>query len=277
MTNSWLRLWHDMPTDPKFRVVARKAGRPLSEVVALFTLMLTNASANTDNRGYLLNWSDEDAAAALDMDSEHVEAIRAAMQGKLLHDDALTGWEKRQPKREDSSSQRVRAFRERKKRDVTDETHVKLDVTQRNAPDKDTDTDTEKIQNQTDGPADSDAARVKRAFNGHTDEMVGEVLRAMGVGCDRWNAEKWLAGLLAINGSEAVKQAFMMLQTNRAEGQSIARVLPWWSKTAATLASKDVGRKPAAGGSGEPRPLSVYEVWKSQQPALAAANGGGLG
>lgn len=119
MTNTWLRLWHDMPTDPKFRVIARKSDRPLSEVVSVFVLMLTNASANDVERGALLNWSDEDAAAALDLDPAHVTAIHDAMQGKTLDGDKLTGWAKRQPKREDNSAERVRAFRERSKQDVT--------------------------------------------------------------------------------------------------------------------------------------------------------------
>lgn len=119
MTNTWLRLWHDMPTDPKFRVIARKSGRPLSEVLSVFVLMLTNASANDVDRGALLNWSDEDAAAALDLDTGHVTAIHEAMQGKTLDGENLTGWNKRQPKREDNSADRVRAFRERSKQDVT--------------------------------------------------------------------------------------------------------------------------------------------------------------
>ena len=27
MANSWLRLWHDMPNDPKWRTIARKSKR----------------------------------------------------------------------------------------------------------------------------------------------------------------------------------------------------------------------------------------------------------
>lgn len=109
----WLRLWHDMPTDPKFRVIARRSGRPLTEVLSVFVLMLTNASANATERGTLNGWNDEDIAAALDMEPEHVTAICDAMQGKTLDGDRLQGWEKRQPKREDGSSERAKAWRER--------------------------------------------------------------------------------------------------------------------------------------------------------------------
>lgn len=106
-----------MPTDPKFRVVAKRAARPTAEVLAVFTAMLANASANEEERGTLRGWCDEDVAITLDMETEHVEAIYSAMQGKLLDGDRLTGWERRQPKRErgDNSAPRVKAYRERKK------------------------------------------------------------------------------------------------------------------------------------------------------------------
>lgn len=92
----WVRLWHDMPTDPKWRVISRKSGQRVGDVIAVFTLIMTNASNNADERGTLRNWDDEDAAAALDLDTEAVSAILAAMQGKVLDGARLTGWEKRQ-------------------------------------------------------------------------------------------------------------------------------------------------------------------------------------
>jgi hypothetical protein len=133
-----------MPTDPKWRVVAKRSGRPLSEVLAVFTVMLTSASQT----GSLDGWDDEVVAAALDSDAEHVAAIRQAMQGKTLDGLQLTGWEKRQPKREDNSAERVKRFRERKRLEsnetVDPVTQCNAPVTQANAPDTDTDTDTEK-------------------------------------------------------------------------------------------------------------------------------------
>lgn len=137
---AWVRLWEDMPTDPKWRVIAKRSGRSIAEAMAVFNFMLVAASkANGD----LVAWSDEDVAAALDLEEGHVQAIREAMQGKVLTGDRLSAWEVRQPKREDDSLQRVREHRERKrdaaKRDVT---QCNADETQRNAPDTDTDTDT---------------------------------------------------------------------------------------------------------------------------------------
>lgn len=117
----WVRLWHDMPTDPKWRVIARKSRQPLPCVVAVFTLMLTNASANSGERGVLLGWDHEDAGAALDMDAEDVAAIHEAMQGKVLDGDRLTGWERRQPKREDSTAaERKAAWKARKQAEEND-------------------------------------------------------------------------------------------------------------------------------------------------------------
>lgn len=110
----WLRLWHDMPTDPKWRVIARKSGQPLACVIAVFNLVLVNASTNAANRGTLAGWDDEDAAAALDMDPEAVAAIMAAMQGKVIDGARLTGWERRQPKREDgTAAERKQAWKDR--------------------------------------------------------------------------------------------------------------------------------------------------------------------
>ncbi len=142
----WVRLWSDMPTDPKWRVIARRAGRPLSEVIAVFVFMMTNAGANATERGELFNWQDDDVAAALDMDTDHVAAIREAMQGKTLDGDKLTGWDNRQPKREDNSAERAKAWRDRKKSVESVQANDERDRTQANAekrPDADADAELE--------------------------------------------------------------------------------------------------------------------------------------
>ena len=113
----WLRLYHDAATDPKWRVIARRSGQPVVAVMALWMLMLVKASESED-RGRLGGWDDEDAAAALDMVPEQVCAIREAMQGKVLDGLRLTGWERRQPKREredNTAAERKRQQRERER------------------------------------------------------------------------------------------------------------------------------------------------------------------
>lgn len=250
----WLRLWHDMPTDPKFRVIARRSGRSLPEVLSVFVMMLTNASANVSERGSLDNWSDEDVAAALDMEPDHVAAIRDAMHGKLIDGERLTGWSHRQPKREDDSAERVRAHRERKKtNETTDETQCNADVTQANAQRRGEERREEKRESigqstvefvaarDPDRPAsdrDQNFSDCKQAFNGTTEAMLSEVMAAMHPYGDRKGAASWLATTMRINGANATAQAFQMLATAKAEGQPIARVLPLWAKTAASLKAK---------------------------------------
>ncbi len=91
--SQWVRLWEDMPTDPKWRVIARRADRPIAEVIAVFVFMMTNAGASAE-RGTLSNWDDEDVATALDIDANAVERIRTAMNGKTLDGQRLIDWKR---------------------------------------------------------------------------------------------------------------------------------------------------------------------------------------
>lgn len=128
-----MRLWDDMPTDPKWRVIARRSGQRIGDVIAMFNILMVQAGANADERGRTHGNDDDDIGAALDLEPEDVAAIRDAMQGKVLDGTLLMGWEKRQPKREDGSADRAKAWRERKR-------------TQANAeerPDSDSDSDSE--------------------------------------------------------------------------------------------------------------------------------------
>lgn len=168
----WVRLWHDMPTDPKWRSIARKAGQPLPCVIALFSLVMVNASANSDARGTLCNWDDEDAASALDIETEAVTAIMQAMQGKVLDGDRLTGWDKRQPKREDDgAASRKRAQRSREKAKAADASH---DVTQCHAPE--TETETEYLEPDGSRPSDDEPALCPE----HVVEKWNEIAPALG-------------------------------------------------------------------------------------------------
>jgi len=117
MANPWFRLWADMVNDPKWRTIARVSKQEISRVIAVALHMMTCASSAT-NRGHTEGWNDEDVATALDVETEDVAAIREAMQGRVLDGDYLTGWEKRQPKREredDGSTERSRQSRQRQK------------------------------------------------------------------------------------------------------------------------------------------------------------------
>lgn len=113
MANSWLRLWHDMPNDPKWRTIAKVSGRSISEVMAVYLHLLVSASANASERGRT-QANAEDVASALDMETDHVFAIFTAMENRVIEDGMLSGWNARQPEREDGSAARSRAWREKK-------------------------------------------------------------------------------------------------------------------------------------------------------------------
>lgn len=143
MSNQWFRSWHGAPTDPKWLGIARKAGVAPGIVAAIVWALLDRASQAT-TRGSIAGYDADGIACFMGCEAEQVEAVIALMHDKgVLTDNAFTGWEKHQPKREDNSNDRVRAFRERLK------TECNAHVTQRNAEqraetlDTDTDTDTE--------------------------------------------------------------------------------------------------------------------------------------
>lgn len=141
---SWCRLWHEMPTDPKWRTISRASGQPLVAVVAVYTFMLADASANATERGRT-QANDEDIASAFDIDLATVSAIRQAMQGRVLDGDRLTGWESRQPKREDNSADRAKAWRDlHKPEKIPRKTPNATERNRTQANDTDTESDTDK-------------------------------------------------------------------------------------------------------------------------------------
>ncbi|HFH2672527.1 phage replisome organizer [Escherichia coli] len=155
MANAWLRLWHDMPNDPKWRTIARVSGQPIATVMAVYIHLLVSASRNV-TRGHI-DVTTEDLASALDVTEEVIDSIFQTMQGRVLDGDLITGWEKRQVLKEDngnisqtakSPAERKRAQREReRKREQNGDCHgASRNVThmsRRVTTDKDTDKDTD--------------------------------------------------------------------------------------------------------------------------------------
>ena len=132
MAMDWVRWYHGTAADPKWRLVARKSGQRLTDVIAVWAMVL-EAASEASERGTLEGFDPEVVAAALDLEPEAVDAILDAMQGRVLDGDRLSAWDKRNPKREDNSAERVRRYRERKRREQQAETQSKDDVTQCNA------------------------------------------------------------------------------------------------------------------------------------------------
>lgn len=143
MANEWLRLWHDMPNDPKWRSIAKASGQHITAVISVYVHMLVCAS-NATERGRTQGWSDEDVANALELETHQVTAICDAMQGRVLDGDTLKGWKRRQPIKEDGSSERSKAWRElqKLKKEQEEEIQTKPNETERKRPqDKDKDKD----------------------------------------------------------------------------------------------------------------------------------------
>lgn len=148
MSESWVRLWSGATTDPKWQTIARKSGQPRHLVIALFVhLMLIANDASV--RGDIDGLSIEDAASAMDCDEEQVEAIISAMQGRVISDGRLSGWDARQIVRQDAviegskpGAQRVREHRQRMKNgDVTRSNACNADVTRSNAPESESESE----------------------------------------------------------------------------------------------------------------------------------------
>lgn len=111
----WLRLYHDAPNDPKWRLVAAESGQCEGLVLAVWMHMMVCASA-ADDRGRLEGWDDRVVAASMGVKCAVVTSIREAMQGVVLDGDVLTGWDKRQRVGDDA------AAKKRKQREQANQT-----------------------------------------------------------------------------------------------------------------------------------------------------------
>ncbi len=167
----WFRWHHGTVNDPKFRLVARRAGARVGDVIALWGLLLEQASANTD-RGHpgAVDWESVDLA--MDLPDGGTQAIFAAMVDRKLID-ADTGrivrWEARQPKREDSTAaERKRAQRERDAAglgvtggDVTQGHAQTSDVTQGHDREEERREEDSSLRSESPGPAPAPAPAAK--------------------------------------------------------------------------------------------------------------------
>lgn len=119
----WFRWHHGSVNDPKFQLVAKKAGASVAEVVAVWACLLESASSALD-RG---NAGDPDFEAldcALALDDGKAQRIYERMRDRALidGDGRISAWERRQPKKEDdTAAERKRRQRTREHIVVTEE------------------------------------------------------------------------------------------------------------------------------------------------------------
>lgn len=128
----WFRWHHGSVTDPKFQLVAKKAGASVAEVIAVWACLLESASQSAE-RGHPGATDFEAMDCALGLEDGKSQRIHDRMtdRGLLGKDGAVTAWEKRQPKREDeTAAERKRRQRERDKEHDRDSPGASRDVTQ---------------------------------------------------------------------------------------------------------------------------------------------------
>ena len=121
-------------------MIAHHANVKPGMVSAIFWALLDHAS-QANERGNVDGFDIETYAIYSGFDEHDIEAVLEVMRikGVINEGGRLVAWDKRQPKREDDSTGRVRAFRERKhsmKRNVTHGNAVQRSETQCNNTDK---------------------------------------------------------------------------------------------------------------------------------------------
>lgn len=110
----WFRSYHGAPTDPKWLVIARLAGTQPGVVAAVWWALMDRASQATP-RGSVAGFDVEATAAFFGWDGSTVQAVLDALRrrGLIADGDVLPQWRKRNPP--DYSTERVQAFRGRKR------------------------------------------------------------------------------------------------------------------------------------------------------------------
>lgn len=223
----WFRSWHGAPTDAKWLLIARKSGTTPGQVSAVFWALLDYASQHAD-RGSVADFDIETFAAWSGWDDADIAAIIDAMQqkGVITADERLSAWDKRQPKREDDSAERVRRHRERALHTPENDsvTQCNADVTQSNAPDKirseeirsektellssDEDSSCEKL------PTPAETKKVQTAQQ----EFFGAICEAIG----------WDYRTITKTQSGQVAQAIKALQKGGYSAADVRQFRDWW-------------------------------------------------
>lgn len=180
MSISWWRSWHGAPTDHKWAVIAAKSGTKTGIVSAVAWALFDYAS-QTKDRGSIIGFDTETYAVYSGFPQEQIEAIMQAMTDKgIIQDGRLVNWEKRQPKREDNSNERVRKFRA-----------MKRSVTQGNANDVVGNAPEEEEDKESDKDKESEeeeysAATVFQAYEGNIGALTQMIAEQIGDDLDEY-------------------------------------------------------------------------------------------
>lgn len=109
----WLRWYTGTVNDPKWRIVAQRANVRVGDCVAVWAWLLEIAK---DSAGDVSRADSEEGAVVLGYKAVAVRAILDAMTERgLISGGQIANWNKRQPKREDGSAERAKAWRDANK------------------------------------------------------------------------------------------------------------------------------------------------------------------
>lgn len=134
----WFRWHHGTTGDRKLALIAKRAGARLGDVIAMWAIVLEQASAAVD-RGNPGHIDFEAIDLELDLPEGQSIAIYDAMQGRGLIDPTskrVAKWEERQVKRErdtDNSTERTRRFKDRERQKKEGERQNEGEEHQKNA------------------------------------------------------------------------------------------------------------------------------------------------
>ena len=125
----WYRLYDGFWRHPKWKVAARLAGGIHVTAAICVVGTLLECANKGKPRGCVEDYSFEEAAASLDLETQDVERIYGALEGLgWIDQEHLVEWDERQP---DDPTQAVRSARYRDKRDA--KRNAKGDARDRNA------------------------------------------------------------------------------------------------------------------------------------------------
>lgn len=182
MSIDWFRSWHGAPTDNKWLLIAKKAGVPAGLVSAVVWALFDYASQN-EQRGNVVGFDVETYAIFSGFEEIQIEAVIEALKEKnVIEDGHLAAWSKRQPKREDNSSERVAKHR------VTQCNAVKRIETQCNSreekireEEKEKNADADRVAHETEDPQVRYYRRSKELFGQkHGGPLGTRLLKAKG-------------------------------------------------------------------------------------------------
>jgi hypothetical protein len=169
----WYRAYEGTVTDAKLAEAALDAEVSRSVAIAAWHCLLESAACKNNCGSYETNA--KRVALILCEPVERVQSLFAAFDEiGLTTDGAITCWKKRQHE-SDSSAERTRKWRDKKRQETAECDGGDDNVTSRDAPKTETETETEVLSSNEDSPSgDEPAFRIEHVFEGYQ-KLAGDL------------------------------------------------------------------------------------------------------